>query len=95
MRAGETPTKEANVRTLEQQIHRIAAEELGIPPNRITWSARFRDLGADSFGIINLLVALEEKFKIEFPFDRVDDFDSLGGITELIQALSKSAGTRL
>lgn len=78
--------------TLEQQIRQIAAEELGIPGWRITLWTRFPDIGADSFAILNLLVALEEKFRIEFPFEKIEQLDSLGSIKTLMETLPGSAG---
>jgi acyl carrier protein len=80
------------MRTLQQQIRQIAAKEFDIPGYRITPSARFQNLGVGSCEIVGLLIALEEKFKIEFPFDKVDELDSLASITALILSLPKSSG---
>jgi acyl carrier protein len=91
VRAMECTLKEAGMWTLEQEIRQIAAEELDIPGHRITRSASFCDLGASSCDIVGLLIALEDRFEIEFPFEKVDQLTSLARIAALIASLPKPA----
>ena len=73
---------------LERQVRRAVAEELCVGEARITPRARFmEDLGASSIDVVSLLIALEEKFDVEFPFQDVDKIKTLAGVTSLIRRL--------
>ena len=56
-----------------ERIKRIVVEQLGVDDNEVVPSASFiDDLGADSLDLVELIMALEEKFsnsskKIEIP----------------------------
>src|ERR1700721_2627565 len=53
--------------TVEQQVKAIVAEQLGVKAEQVTNDASFVDaLGADSLDTVELVMALEEKFKRRF-----------------------------
>ena len=45
--------------------------------------------GWDSFCNVNFIVAIEEKFHIEFPIADIETFDSVGAIVRAIDAHQK------
>ena len=54
--------------TTFEDIRAIVAEQLGVVEDKVTPEASFaNDLGADSLDTVELVMALEEKFKIEIP----------------------------
>jgi len=53
---------------VEQQVKAIVAEQLGGKAEEVTSAASVvDDLGADSLGTVELVMALEEEFEIEIP----------------------------
>lgn len=73
---------------VQRQVRRIVAAELCVSEARIAPRARFmEDLGATSIEVVGLLIALEEKFGIEFPFQDVDKIKTLAGVVSLIRKL--------
>ena len=79
---------EAAVDLLERRVRRTVAAELGVGAARVTARARFmEDLGATSIDVVSLLIALEEKFDIEFPFQDVDKIKTLAGVVSLVRRL--------
>ena len=54
--------------TIEEQVNKIIAEQLGVEAMRVVPSASFvEDLGADSLDIVELIMALEEHFGTDIP----------------------------
>jgi acyl carrier protein len=51
---------------IEQQIKKIISSQLGVDENSITAEKSFTvDLGADSLDNVELIMALEDEFKLE------------------------------
>lgn len=50
------------------KIRDIVVEELGVSAKKVTEEARFiEDLGADSIGVMELVMKMEEAFDIQIP----------------------------
>ena len=53
---------------IEQQVKKIVAEQLGVSEAEVKNESSFQDdLGADSLGTVELVMALEEAFGCEIP----------------------------
>lgn len=53
---------------LFEDVKAIVAEQLNVEESKITEGSKFiEDLGADSLDVVELIMALEEKFDIEIP----------------------------
>ena len=53
---------------VEERVMKIIVEQLGVKEEEVTSEASFvDDLGADSLDTVELVMALEEEFKIEIP----------------------------
>jgi len=63
---------------------KILAEQLNINPDNITMETTFEDIEADSIDIVEMIMALEDMYDIEFPEDDLEDYPVVG---ELIKAL--------
>lgn len=70
-----------------EKIKNIIAEQLGIDANEITLESSFiDDLGADSLDIVELIMALEEEFDIEFPDEDAEKISVVGDVVDYIKS---------
>ncbi|MCA9686012.1 MAG: acyl carrier protein [Myxococcales bacterium] len=68
------------------QIKSIIAEQLDVPEGDISPEKSFTDdLGADSLAIVELVLALEERFGIKIPDDQVDNIKTVGDAVDYIK----------
>jgi acyl carrier protein len=64
---------------VENKVRKIVAEQLDVKENDISESSRFvEDLGADSLGQIELIMALEEEFGCEIPDEEAQKLTTFG-----------------
>lgn len=63
---------------------KILAEQLDKDPQDISMESTFEELDADSIDIVEMIMALEDKYNVEFPEEELGDYGSFG---ELITAL--------
>ncbi len=64
---------------IQEQITEIICEQLDVKPEDVDDSKSFtEDLGADSLAIVELVLALEEKFDVKIPDDEVDGIKTVG-----------------
>ena len=73
--------------SIEQKIKAIIIEQLGVDEEEVTPQASFvEDLGADSLDIVELVMAMEEEFKIEIPDEDVENLKTVQDVTNYIRA---------
>ncbi len=64
---------------LSEEVKQIIVNQLHVPPEKVTENAHFiDDLGADSLDIVELVMALEEKFGITIPDEEAQKLDTVG-----------------
>lgn len=64
----------------------IIAEKLSIPETNITEEATFKDLGADSLDIVEIIMNFEETFGIEIKDEDAEQIKTVGHAVQLIHA---------
>ena len=69
---------------LENEIKNIIAEVVEKDPSEITPEARFfEDLGVDSMMALEILVAIEKKYKVKIPEEKLPDLRNLTMVVDI------------
>lgn len=72
------------------RVKQIIVEQLGVKPEEIKDESRFiEDLGADSLGTYELVMALEEEFGIEIPDEEAEKITTVGEAIKHIEETQK------
>lgn len=71
----------------ESLVLSVIAEQLGIPAESLSAESTFADLNADSLELFQIIMALEEKFEIEFDNDRAEGIKTVGDVLDYIAEL--------
>ena len=76
--------------TLEAQIIKIVAEQLGIPEDGVKLDSAFvADLGADSLDTVELVMALEDHFNVEIPDEEAEKLTTTAKAIEYIKTITQ------
>ena len=69
-----------------ETVKSVVAEQLGIDESEITMDSSFNDdLEADSLDIVELMMALEDEFKIEISDEDAGNISTIGDVVEYIK----------
>jgi acyl carrier protein len=70
-----------------EQFRECAVEVLQVPAEKVTKDAKFaEDLDADSLDLVELVMALEEKFDITVEETELEDVTTVGQAFDLIES---------
>ncbi len=83
--AGARLYKLSAVTPIKDQIGQILKDNLGANPDSITYQTSFvEDIGADSLDIVQLVMALEERFGVTIPDEQAEKIHTVGDAIEYI-----------
>jgi acyl carrier protein len=72
----------------------VLASELDVDAGKVSADARFKeDLDADSLDLVEVVLALEEKFGIEIPDDEIAGVKTVGEAADLVIAKQNAAAS--
>lgn len=72
---------------VEERVKKIVVEQLGVKEEEVNTEASFvDDLGADSLDTVELVMALEEEFKIEIPDEEAEKITTVQQAVNYINA---------
>lgn len=71
---------------LFEDVQAVIVEQLNVSASQVTEEADFiKDLNADSLDVVELIMALEEKFGIEIPDEQAEKIKTVGDAVRFIQ----------
>ncbi len=80
---------------LIDEVRSIIVDQLHVNPERVTETAHFvEDLGADSLDIVELVMAFEERFKIEIPDEDSQQLTTVGKAVEYLERKLAESGDK-
>jgi acyl carrier protein len=76
------------IEKLEQEIRELIAEVLETQPEKINSNDRFvEDLGMDSMMALEIMAAIEKKYRIAIPEDMLPKFTTLSQTVSLVKEI--------
>ncbi|MFY3287508.1 acyl carrier protein [Achromobacter xylosoxidans] len=76
--------------SIEQRVKKIVAEQLGVNEAEIKNESSFLDdLGADSLDMVELVMALEDKFETEIPDEEAEKITTVQQAIDYINSNGK------
>ncbi|MFT3925042.1 MAG: acyl carrier protein [Myxococcales bacterium] len=77
---------------IAQDIMQIVSRQLGVELGEVQEHSAFvDDLGADSLAIVELVLAIEDHFKIDIPEQEAERIRTVGDVVAYIKALKAVA----
>lgn len=79
---------------MEDRLRKLIADQLGVEEDRVVPSASFTDdLEADSLDLVELIMSLEEEFKVEIPDEDADKIATVGDAISYLRQRTGEAGS--
>lgn len=77
---------------ITERVLKTIAESLSISIDKVTPDKKFiDDLGADSLDVVEIVIALEDEFKVEFNEDDAEEITDVQSAIDYITKLVKNA----
>lgn len=71
-------------------VKAVVVEQLNVSADEVKEESKFvEDLGADSLDVVELVMALEEKFDVEIPDDQAEKIQTVGDAVRFIENIKK------
>jgi acyl carrier protein len=71
---------------LFEDVREVVVEQLNVSPDEVKEESKFvEDLGADSLDVVELVMALEEKFEIEIPDEEAENISTVANAIKFIE----------
>jgi acyl carrier protein len=74
-----------SIEDTQKKVVSIIAEKLSIPTENVLQEATFKDLGADSLDVVEIVMAFEENFGIEIKDEDAEKIKTVSEAVALIQ----------
>ncbi|HOI84306.1 MAG: acyl carrier protein [Campylobacterales bacterium] len=71
-------------------VKAVVVEQLNVGADEVKPESKFvEDLGADSLDVVELVMALEEKFDVEIPDDQAEKIQTVQNAVDFIENIKK------
>ena len=75
-----------------EQVRTVASDIFGIPAEKITAESSPDTIESwDSMQHLNLVLAIEEKFRVQFDPEEIEQMKNIGAVTALVEKLQSAA----
>ncbi len=75
--------------TAFEKVKAIVVDQLGVKPEEVAMESKFNeDLGADSLDTVELVMAFEEHFNVEIPYE---DAEKIATVKDAVDYLVKKS----
>ena len=72
--------------SIEERVKKIVSEQLTVPEDQITPQKSFEaDLGADSIGLVELMMQFEDEFDMSIPDEEAEKIKTVGDAIKYIE----------
>ena len=72
-----------------EEVRAILVEQLGVDPAEVTEDSSFQeDLNADSLDLVELIMEMEDRFKIKIPDEEAEKIATVGQAVDYVLANS-------
>ena len=80
----------AKTNSTYEKVREIIANQLSVKAEQITEKSNIaEDLGADSLDVVELVMALEEKFEVEIPDSEAEKLKTIQDVVTFVEGLKK------
>lgn len=70
-----------------EEVRSILVEQLGVDPSEVTEEASFQeDLNADSLDLVELIMEMEDRFKVKIPDEEAEKIQTVGNAVDYVIA---------
>ena len=63
---------------------KLLAEQLDIDPQDISMETTFEEINADSIDVVEMIMALEDVYDVEFPEEDLEDYPAMGMLVKAL-----------
>ena len=72
------------------EVRDVVVEQLSVSADAVNMESKIiEDLGADSLDVVELVMALEEKFDVEIPDSEAEKLISIADVVNYVEGLKK------
>ena len=72
------------------EVRDVVVEQLSVAPDAVKLEPKIiEDLGADSLDVVELVMALEEKFEVEIPDSEAEKLKTIQDVVTFVEGLKK------
>ena len=71
---------------------KILAEQLDIDAQLITMETTFEEIEADSIDVVEMIMALEDIYDVEFPEEELEDYPEMGLLVTALYTFLQQVG---
>jgi acyl carrier protein len=77
-----------------KELQELAADILGVDTEKVQMNVSFqRDLAADSLDLVELIAAVEDKYDVELPEERLEHMKNVGDLWKFLEEKNSERAT--